>query len=192
MKNSSLIAYLIAFTLVAIASIIILKHNEKSSLISTHNGMNSYVTNIVITDFSKDGQISSTLQAATVQHEEMSGKTFLTKPFFTGISQKNDSHWHIHATTGVINESGTEVTLTGKVIVHELPSPHNVETTITTTLLTIYPKQSRAKTDQAVVLKRPGTTITGVGFTANLKTGEYQLRSGTEAIVAPQTERAKK
>lgn len=75
---------------------------------------------------------------------------------------------------------------------HELPTLKDAGATITTSELTLFPKQSRAFTKKPVTLLRPGTTIHGTGFNANLKTGVYQLLSEASAVYQPEESKKNK
>lgn len=180
--------YIMIFALICVASEMILKHTAQPVVTTTHspekNTVDSFLIHPIVTQYDKDGFIKMKMTADKLTHYKMSGETVLEKPFIITYSEKN-TPWHIHADRAISNKAGDRIVLKGHVNVHELQTAQHPETTITTTELTVFPKESRAVTDKFVTLSRPGTLIHGVGLIANLKTGQYQLRSESEAIYEP-------
>jgi lipopolysaccharide export system protein LptC len=184
--NYKLTFYLILFLCIAAASVLILQHtNTKTPQSTQKNTIDSFIANGTFTEYNALGLVKTKMNAASITHFKESGITQFDKPVIVTYSD-NRTPWHIHADHAVSDKTGTKITFQGHVTVHELTTKENAGTTITTTELTVFPKESRAVSDKAVTLSRPGTIIHGRGFTANLKTGQYQLRSESEAIYQPE------
>lgn len=178
--------YIILFLGIAIASILILQHtNTKTPPSTQKNTIDNFIVNGSFTEYNEQGLIKTKMNALNITHFKESGVAEFDKPFIVTYTDDR-TPWHIHADHAVSNKAGTKIILQGHVTVHQLPTKQHEETTITTTELTVFPKESRAVTDKAITLARPGTLIHGIGFIANLKTGQYQLRSESEAIYQPE------
>lgn len=180
--------YILIFALICVASEMILRHTAEPIVVASHtlkkNTVDSFLLYPTVTQYDQEGHIKMKTTAIKLTHYKMSGETTLEKPFIITYTDKHVP-WHIHADLAISNKKGDRILLKGHVKVHELPTLKHPETTITTSELTIFPKESRAVTDKFVAIERPGTLIHGVGLVANLKTGQYQLRSESEAIYQP-------
>src|SRR3990167_10058090 len=181
--------YIILFLCISVASVLILRHTKtQAPLTSQKNTVDSFILQGAFTEYNEQGLIKTKMNAITITHFQKSGATQFEKPYIVTYTE-NRTPWHIRADQGVSDKTGSKIILTGHVNVHELQTAQHAETTITTTELTIFPKESRAVTDKMITLSRPGTVIHGTGFIANLKTGQYQLRSESEAVYQPTQQR---
>ncbi|OGT43875.1 MAG: LPS export ABC transporter periplasmic protein LptC [Gammaproteobacteria bacterium RIFCSPHIGHO2_12_FULL_40_19] len=181
--------YIILFLCIAVASVLILRHKTtEAPPTAQKNTIDSFITQGTFTEYNEQGLIKTKMTAAHVTHFKESGITHFTKPYIITYTE-NRTPWHIHADRADSNKTGTKIILQGHVTVHQLPTKQNAETTITTTELTVFPKESRAVTDKAITVSRPGTVIHGTGLIANLKTGQYQLRSQSEIIYQPEQQK---
>lgn len=178
--------YIAAFVLIFISSIIILHHNGIQPKTTQQTPINSFITNAKVTEYNLKGEIKTTAHASEITHWETTDETHFTNPDIMTYTDTDRTPWHIYAKNGVSNKDSTLVILTHDVVIHKLETPKHSEMTIKTSELNVFPKESRVTTDQSVVLAQPGTVIHGVGFSANLKTGEYKLRRGTSATFDPQ------
>lgn len=187
MKNAVVIFYLCIALLICVTSIFILHHSTKIIVADNANQTNidDFISNAVITEYDKKGNIKTIIKAEKIVHEQPHHITLFTKPNLVTYTEKNHSPWNTTADFGMVDKTGDTIVLTGNVIVIEAQTAHNPTTTIQTTELIVYPKKSRATTDQPVTITRPGTVIHGTGFVANLKTGVYQLKSESQAVYQP-------
>ncbi|MCX7120395.1 MAG: LPS export ABC transporter periplasmic protein LptC [Gammaproteobacteria bacterium] len=177
--------YIILALLICIGSIFILHRTSKPAHPAQKKIIDSFVLNASYTEFNQDGQVKTKMSAAKVIHFIPDNTTHFTKPVMLTYMDNRDP-WHITADKGNANKTGSEIILKGHVIVKKLPTEKQESLTITTSELAIFPKESRAVTKQAVTLTRPGTVIHATGFTANLKTGQYQLLSKSTVIYQPE------
>ena len=185
MKHKSIVIYLILFLLIGIASIFIL-HRDKRAATSVipKNTINTFVHDATFTEYNKQGRIKTKIFSKRVIHYQLQNTVLFEKPLIITYTE-NRTPWHIRADQATSNNTGDKIKLTGHVVAHELSTRHQSSTIVKTTELTVFPKSSQVETDQPITLTRPGTTIHGVGFTANLKTGQYQLHSQSEVIYQP-------
>ena len=182
MNNKTTIIYIILFFLLGITSFFILHHTKHTSHPTVKNTINSFVLNATLTDYNRYGQINAVIASPKVIHYQTSEETYLIKPTIVAYTEKNRTPWHIRADLAISNRTNTKIILRGHVVVHQLPTKLHTEETITTSELTVFPKESRAVSKKFVTIKRPGTIITGTGFVANLKTGQYELHSQSNAV----------
>lgn len=182
MKNKLTFIYLILFLLLGVASVFILHHAVKHNHSSQKPTINSFILHAKFTEYNQSGQVKAIVTSIKVTHMQTSGITYFEKPYIIAYTEKNRTPWHIHADLAISNKSGNQIILRGHVVAHQLPTPEHVESTITTSELTVFPKESRAVSNQKVTIVRPGTRISGTGFVANLKTGQYELHSESNAV----------
>lgn len=185
--------YLVIFLCVAVGSVLILRHSnmEAPPPMAQQNTIAGFVVNGSFTEYNEQGLVKIKMNASSITHFKESGITHFIKPYIVTYTEDR-TPWHIHADHAVSNKTNTEIILQKHVTIHELQTARHAETTITTTELTIFPKKSRAITDKGVTLSRPGMVIHGTGFVANLKTGQYQLRSESKAIYQPEQQKQQK
>lgn len=182
MKNKLTIIYLILFLLLGVASIFILHHAVKHNHKPKKPTINSFIIHAKFIEYNQYGQVKIIITSIKVTHMQTLGITYFEKPRIIGYTEKNRTPWHIHADLAISNQSGSKIILRGHVIAHQLPTSLHAESTITTSELTVFPKEARAITEKKVTIVRPGTIITGTGLVANLKTGQYELHSESSAI----------
>ncbi|HLB56479.1 MAG TPA: LPS export ABC transporter periplasmic protein LptC [Coxiellaceae bacterium] len=193
MKHKVMNFYLILFVLLGVMSMVILHHTQKININSSQKTtVQTFVHDATFTEYNQTGLIKAKIHSEKIMHYEPQGTTLFKKPFII-VYTETRVPWHIRADQAVSDRTGKKLILTGNVIAHELPTAKNEETTVKTTEITVYPdpKEFRVETDQPVVLTRPGTKITGKGFSANLKTGRYRLHSAMKAVYLPQQKKHK-
>lgn len=185
MKHKLTIIYLILFILIGVVSVFILHHAATTTkTVSQKTIINTFVHEATFTEYNKKGLVKTKIRAQKMTHYQPQGTTVFEKPFIITYSD-NRTPWHIRADQAISDRTGQKIILIGNVTAHELPTAQQTGTMIKTTEITLFPKESRAETDKPVVLTRPGTIIDGTGFTANLKTGQYQLHSESRAVYQP-------
>lgn len=192
MKHKSIIIYLILFVLLGIASLFILHHTKKTEeKLPQKTSIDTFVHDATFTEYNEQGLIKTKIRAEKLIRYQPQGTTVFKKPFIITYTQSRRP-WHIYADEGISDRTGQKIILKGHVIAHELPTAQLGGATIKTSEVTLYPKESRAETNQSVILIRPGMVIHGTGLTANLKTGRYQLHSQSKAIYQPDWSKSKK
>lgn len=182
-KNKTRILYLSLLALICVISIAILHHAGQQEKLASQKSENvdSFVIQGINTEYDQNGKLKTKIISEMITHLHREKTSFLKNPRII-LYTENNTPWHIRADQAMTNKKGDQVVLQDHVIIHQLATAQEPETTITTTQLIIFPKKSMATTSQAVTLSRPGVTINGVGFDANLKTGQYQLHSQSRAV----------
>ncbi len=192
MKSKLAVSYGVIIAAICIASVFILHHTKRQHAQNTiqKDTISSFIHNAAITEYNANGQIKTKITAETVTQYQETGSTLFKKPIIITYTADHTAI-HIHADQATTNKSNDKIILQGHVIVHKLQTAKHAESTLKTTELTVYPKESRAETDKSVTLSRPGTVIDGKGFRANLKTGQYQVHSESRIIYQIQNSDAK-
>ncbi len=88
----------------------------------------------------------------------------------------------VDADQAELSGNGADVYLTGNVVVLRGAEENEDKVTMKTSSLHLIPGEDIAKTDQAVVISRLNTTITGVGLDLNNRTGVIKLLSQIRAV----------
>lgn len=120
--------------------------------------------------YSDKGQLKDTLFSEKMEFFKARQITRVMRPYLLGYHDK-DLAWRIMADQGERWEQENKIVLRGHVVLYQLPSTQQPETTITTDYLTYYPNQGIATTDAAVLIRQPSSRFSAVGMTYNLKTG---------------------
>lgn len=183
LKNKTRVLYIALLVLICLLSIIILYHAGQQEKLSQQKPANvdSFIIQGVNAEYDQTGKLKTQITSEEITHLHDEKISFLKNPRIIMYTD-NNTPWHIRADQAETNKTGDQVILQDHVVIHQLPTKQTQETTITTTQLIIFPKKSIATTSQAVTISQPDVTIHGVGFDANLKTGQYKLRSQSKAI----------
>lgn len=182
--NKLTLLYILLSVCICTASFFILRHTAQPIKAAQKTIIGSYLLGATYTEYNAQGLIKTKMRAEKITRFYPEGNSIFQKPLIITYAADR-TPWHIRADSGESDRTGEKIILQGHVMIHELPSSAHSAITITTTALTLFPKESRAETDEAVTLSRPGTTINGKGFIANLKTGQYELKSESKAIYKP-------
>lgn len=143
-----------------------------------------FMKNVSYQSFDTNGQIRQRVFAPHMKHFAHNNTAVFEAPMLTLYTKKR-AVWTVNAQHGKSLHGTQTITLWGHVSIHQTAEGNRPETTITTSALTIYPNQSLAESDRAVTITRPGSTISGVGLRANIKTGKFILRSHSEGSYDP-------
>ncbi len=184
MKQKMYRLFLFVFVLLTIFSIFILHHSHNGARTTKNKIISSFADHATYEVFNREGSMKSTTTASQITHFKNSEDTFFTKPQMTTFTI-NRTPWHISAYHAKSNESNERIFLWGHVNIQQLSQQNHTKTTIETSELTIFPKQSRATTSKPITIYRHDSIVQGKGFTANLQSGEYELLSQSKGIYNP-------
>lgn len=167
---------------ITISSIFMLRthqpnHTEKPE----PSNYNAFMMDVSYTDFNDKGLLHSHSTSPKILRFEKNNLAFVDAPNIT-IYTNDGIRWDISAQHGESLEDGKKFFLWGNVKLHQPSQLSHPETTITTHEITFYPKTSFARTNKMATLIRPDATITGVGATADFKTGIFKLLSQSEGV----------
>ena len=131
------------------------------------------------------GQKQGELDTPKLLHFVNNDSSVLTTPLLTLYSKDHKSPWVISSQTGKTFNGTEKVDLIDNVVIHQAPSSQNQDTTITTSLLHLFPKQQLASTDQSVTLVQSGVKITSIGMNAYLDKKQVTLLSHARGLYDP-------
>jgi lipopolysaccharide export system protein LptC len=181
--------YIFLSICICTASFFILRNTTQPVKITPKTVIASYAIDATYTEYNAQGLIKTSVDAKKITRYLPQGNSIFEKPFIVTYAADR-TPWHIHADSGESDRTGEKIILQGHVIIHELPTSTHPETMIQTAEITLFPKLSRAETNAAVILSRPGMTIYGKGLLANLKTGQYELKSQSKAVYQPNNQQS--
>jgi len=141
---------------------------------------------IVVLD--DEGKESTTLRAPRLERSRADQTLTIATPVFE-MPDQDGNHWTLRGDSGWVSAKGEEMKLRGNVSGDSPTVGNTPPTTFRTPTLDVFPRQSRARTDAAVTMTRPGITQTGVGFEADMKTRQYRLLSQVKTRYEPNTAR---
>lgn len=137
------------------------------------------ITNMHVTSFNEAGQRVYIITTPQLEHYSQGNRSYLSNPRLT-LLKAPEEPWQIRSDYAR-TENGTEViTLWDNVVLHQAGGLENVESTITTTELTYYPKEQIASTDQPITLQQPGVTINAIGMLAYIEEEIVELLSDAQ------------
>ena len=134
-----------------------------------------YAINAHSVQFQPDGNLQYDMTYDKVEHVKASEVTLLTKPDLQ-MYRGSEFPWHVQSERGEVNPDGTEVELIDSVRIARTDAK-NRPMVITTTRMTVFPKQQYAQTQQAVRIDGAGGVSTGTGMKAYLKESRIHLLS---------------
>ncbi len=155
------------------------KHTETTSIID------AFAIGIDGTQFDVMGQKQGELKSPKLLHFVDNDTSLLTAPLLTLYSKDNKTPWTISSKTGKTFNGTEKVDLIDDVVIHQPTGAQNQDTTITTSLLHIFPKQQLANTDKSVTLIQSGIRITSIGMNAYLDQKHVTLLSQVRGSYDP-------
>ncbi len=141
-----------------------------------------------IVTLGKDGKESATLRAPAMERNPGDDSSDITRPVFL-LPDSAGRHWQLKADTGWISAKGEELRLRGNVSGDSPRDDQTPVTTFRTDALDVFPDRDLARTDARVTMTRPGLHQVGLGFQANLKSGQYSLLSQVKTRYEPNAAR---
>ncbi|MDM3871276.1 LPS export ABC transporter periplasmic protein LptC [Porticoccus sp. W117] len=135
---------------------------------------NVYMLNTDTRQFNEQGQLAYRLTSQRSEHFTEARRFVLEDPNITSF-QSDSPPWNISAENGLVEKNGESIQLTNNVVGRRFQKERTV--TLNTPQLLFLPDKQYAESDKDVTITMPGAQTSGVGFKANLKTGDYQLLS---------------
>lgn len=160
-------------------------HRESAKPLPADSLRSDYVlTDFEIVALDKDGKESTTLRAPSMERSRADESLSISRPVFL-LPDAAGQHWQLQSDTGWVSAKGEELRLRGNVAGDSPSDGKTPPTTFRTIALDVFPDQDLARTSEQVTLTRPGLLQTGVGFQANLKSGQYSLLSQVKTRYEP-------
>lgn len=148
----------------------------------------SFGSNIHVVQYDKTGQLSSILDAPSMQHFT-DGHSVFAKPNITLYDQKQ-TPWIVTANIANATANFKTIVLQGDVHFSQKIGENNPENLITTTTVTIQSDSQIAYSDQPVTFiqkNKDGSSLdlNAIGFSVNKKTGDIELLSNVRGVYVP-------
>ena len=128
-----------------------------------------YLTNATISQYDKQGALSSKISAKQFTHIQELGTTDLLQPRFNIYLSSNGSAWFGKADEGLILDSGAQINLTGNALVTNGPDILR-PLSLNGESLRLFPQRNYAESDKQVTLVAKYSHLTGTGMQLTLDT----------------------
>lgn len=160
--------------------------NQPIGLHTIRHTPDAFAENVRGTRIDESGQIADQFYSPSLWHYEDDQSIEFINPKLVVYSNKPGSTaWQITANHGNTNRDLSVINLWGNILCYQPAGPANPETRLTTSAVTLYPKQKFAHTDQFVQADQPGIQITAVGATVDLNTNQTHLISQVKGHYVP-------
>lgn len=153
---------------------------------TSNNDPDVFMDDVVAVVMNKLGTPSLKIETPKMTHYPQDDTTELLSPHVV-VYRQSPQPWHINANHARTKQGVTEITFWDDVIIHHLADSDNPMTTMHTSSLTILPDKQVAKTNDAIVVNQPDTTIHGIGMLANWEEGTVQLLSQAREEYVPKS-----
>ncbi|MEN1939954.1 LPS export ABC transporter periplasmic protein LptC [Luteimonas sp. MJ246] len=130
------------------------------------------------------GQEAFTLRAPHLHRDPVDGTMSLREPLFLLPEEEDGLYWDLRAATGWISADSEEMRLRGDVVVVSDPAGAR-GMRMETGALDVFPEQRVARSDDAVTITQPGTTMRGTGMEADLAEKRFRLTSKVQTRYVP-------
>lgn len=131
-----------------------------------------------------EGREAFTLRAPWLQRDPADGTLALREPVFLLPEEGGEYYWDLRGATGWISADSSEMRLDGDVVAVSDPAGDRAMR-METDALQVFPEQRRARTNAAVTITQPGTTMQGTGMEADLAGKRFQLTSKVQTRYVP-------
>ncbi|ACJ20670.1 LPS export ABC transporter periplasmic protein LptC [Coxiella burnetii] len=155
--------------------------DERPSQAQLNHRPNAFMRDVNYYQYDEGGLLHSHLVSPLITHFPYQNSFQFTRPHYLIYTDKRIP-WNITANSGKSQQGIKRIYLWDHVKVHEPPQPTEPETTITTSMLTLFPERSFAKTNDPVTITRPNAVIKATGMTSNLKKGLVHLLSHSRGV----------
>ncbi|KAF1055266.1 MAG: Lipopolysaccharide export system protein LptC [Stenotrophomonas maltophilia] len=163
----------------------LLRNRDKGPVSAAQDGGVDYILHdFQIVALDAQGKESTTLRAPLLQRQRDDQTVDITTPLFE-MPDSDGNHWTLRARTGWLSANGEQMKLRGDVSGDSPAVAGAVPTTFRTASLDVFPKEDRARTEDRVVLTRPGMEQSGVGFEVDSKNNTYHFLSQAKGRYTP-------
>lgn len=142
---------------------------------------NTFMCEVDYYQYDDQGDLHSHLVSPFIVHFPYQNSFHLSSPYYL-IYTAQHVPWSIHANYGKSYNGIKWIYLWGHVKIYKPSQATEVETTITTKNMTIFPRSSFAQTDQTVTIVRPDSLVKATGMTVDLKKGLIHLLSNSQGV----------
>ena len=188
--RAGLLALVLLLLGVAIGAIV--EEDEQSNrLLFNKNEPDLFLERASLTQFDQRGLLSSQITAERFTHYPLTDVTALQLPRITLFIEREPNPWRIHSTAGrllPLSEYRKEtVELWDEVNANRLHRD-GTQTVITTAALTVFANESRAQSDEAVVITTSNSVTRASSMQAWLDSGQFELKGSASQPVTTRLE----
>ena len=144
----------------------------------------SYMQDVVATQFNKEGKITLKLTSPRLTHYAVDDRMHITTPHLV-LYRQSPKPWYIQSEYADTKHGVDEILFSENVKIRHPADSENPETALATRAITIFPSQKMASTAEAVVFTQPDTIVHAIGMLANLDDGSIKLLSEAQGEYAP-------
>lgn len=137
-----------------------------------------------VTAMNAAGQTHYRLQAELMEHYADDGSAHLVKPQVRFFSRERVP-WTLAAEEGAVSANGSEIRLTGAVLIERPASATQAPLRLTTSNVLIRPGDEYAETSEPVMLQDPLNTTRAIGMRVHMNDEHVQLLSQVQGRYAP-------
>lgn len=141
--------------------------------------------------YNVDGQLAFRMQSPHIDRRNGDDSLYLISPTFE-ITAKEPGvpDWDGHSQYGWVNKPGTLIKLQGPVHMQraaftDAKGQPQAESTIDTSEVTAWPKESRMVTAEPVLATQGARTLSGIGMRANLNDNHLELLDASQGTFPP-------
>ncbi|MCH9770684.1 MAG: LPS export ABC transporter periplasmic protein LptC [Gammaproteobacteria bacterium] len=178
--NRSIILSVLAIAIVLAVGLLTLLYIKPLSILTNHKMPDTYIRNFNYSAYDRQGHLKCVIKSPKLMHYPKNDMAYLTTPDI--IFYGKQSPWHITADHGKSMQQNNKIILWGHVIIQQMATKKQSSTRILTPKIIIYPQRSYAQSNKPITVLQPHTTIHGIGFTANFKTGRMTLLNHARGI----------
>ena len=165
----------------------IVEEDEQSSpRLFNKNEPDLFLEHASLAQFDQRGILSSQITAERFTHYPLTDVTALQSPRIKLFIEREPNPWHIHSTAGrllPLTEYRKEtVELWDKVNANRLHRD-GTQTIITTAALTVFANESRAQSDEAVVITTSNSVTRASSMQAWLDSGQFELKAQRASLL---------
>jgi len=153
---------------------------KKQPPVSALSSADSYMKNTVTRKFNEQGKPAFRLTSTEGEYFQAQNRFVMAAPqVLAHASVEGEQPWHLSAQQSIILNSGQQVDMQDEVYAWQQlgAATAKQKTEIATPFLSYYPDSQQANTDRHITFKKPGHTITGVGFKGDFAAQTYQILS---------------
>jgi lipopolysaccharide export system protein LptC len=182
--NRSLLGVLV-FIFVVGTSLWLWSRREKPEPVPPKPPSSDYILiNYTLTALNEEGKENFTVKGPQLQREPGGKALELQMPVFS-FPDKKSGRWTASSDSAWVAPKGDEIQLRNNVQMRSPPNEMNHITEFKSNTLRVFPKQDRAETADAVSFKKPGVSLTGVGFKADMNSKRFSILSKVKGRYEP-------
>ena len=139
--------------------------------------------NLTTTLYNEEGKLNHEVFAASMEHYDQLGFVLFDQPKYTVYVNDDEAPWQVTADEGTLYNDDL-IQLEDNVLIKSL-NPEEFIQTITTNFIKVNLDDKTMTSDQPVDIRGVQTIIKSNGFTANLRTQQYELIDHVQTIYSP-------